>query len=428
MKKVIIISYFFPPANFVGSQRSEAWAKHLHKTGVYPIIITRNWNDNQSSITEEVTNNQYSIETTKEFEVRRLPYKRSLRDKCAKYALLRPIQKVLTLWELVMSNYFIKALPYSNFYKEAHSLLSSDDQIAGIITSGRPFQSFFIGSKLKNKFPQLKWIPDYRDEWNTRSTNKPQGVISNFLSKLENISENKWTANADFFISVSDTWVKNISSKINKKGVIIKNGYDGEISIKKNTTNSKKFTILYIGTLYPYQPIEIFIEALKELPNVTKEKLKIYFIGTSPSNKAEQRLINLTDGEDSLFKLIPRIPITELKLYLEKSDIALATSYNTLKGCIPVKVYDYFVNGIPILLTPSDDDLLADFIKTTNSGFVISTKEELKIQLQNWVIDKENGKTINYTPNLDVGKHYSREHQTSLLGKLLASDFNSELP
>jgi len=43
MKKILVISYFYPPCNLTASQRTESWAKYLHNSGFYPIIITRKW-------------------------------------------------------------------------------------------------------------------------------------------------------------------------------------------------------------------------------------------------------------------------------------------------------------------------------------------------------------------------------------------------
>ena len=62
MKKVLIISYFYPPANFVGGQRTAAWAKYLHEYGYYPIIITRHWNEGQTDLVDKVKNNKLEIE------------------------------------------------------------------------------------------------------------------------------------------------------------------------------------------------------------------------------------------------------------------------------------------------------------------------------------------------------------------------------
>ena len=51
MKRVLIISYFFPPGNFAGSYRIKAWADQLQKFGYYPIVVTRHWAENETDYT-----------------------------------------------------------------------------------------------------------------------------------------------------------------------------------------------------------------------------------------------------------------------------------------------------------------------------------------------------------------------------------------
>ena len=62
MKKVVILSYFFPPANFVGAERTAFWAKYLKEFDIYPIIITRCWNDNETDVFSQLKSNNYKRE------------------------------------------------------------------------------------------------------------------------------------------------------------------------------------------------------------------------------------------------------------------------------------------------------------------------------------------------------------------------------
>ena len=41
MKKILIISYFFPPCNLTASQRVSSWAKYLNKSGYYFLDIPK---------------------------------------------------------------------------------------------------------------------------------------------------------------------------------------------------------------------------------------------------------------------------------------------------------------------------------------------------------------------------------------------------
>ncbi|MFM7666825.1 MAG: glycosyl transferase family 1, partial [Bacteroidota bacterium] len=54
MKKVLIISYFFPPCNLTASNRIAGWKKHLPEFGIYPIIVTRNWTGSELTAEERL--------------------------------------------------------------------------------------------------------------------------------------------------------------------------------------------------------------------------------------------------------------------------------------------------------------------------------------------------------------------------------------
>lgn len=426
MKKVIIISYFYSPSNFVGAERTKYWAENLYKSGIYPIIITRNWNEGQKDIVEKVVNNELKIEKNEHFEVHYLPYNQSLRDKLSAYPSLKMIQKFLSLMELIFSNYFLSYISYSNFYKYIERLLTNEKGIKVVIASGRPFQSFFFGYKLKKKFDYLSWIPDYRDEWNTHQNNHFQsGILGKFLKVLEQRSELKWTSNADYFISVSEYWVNSIGQFINKPGVVIKNGYE-KLDFIADKTNSKTLRIVYAGTMYPSQDISIFINACKKvIINKPKLKLEVVFIGIEMVPEVVSKLKELTSEFDEYFFFYNRMNKTELNLELEKADLLLLTGFSEVKGWYPVKLFQYYSTGKPILMVPSDNDVMQEFIEGTNSGYIAKSEEDCIDILSQLIELKFNGQNLRKEINTQFGEQFSREYQTKLLGNKL-TNFNQK--
>ena len=252
MQKILIISYYFPPSNFVGGERTNGWAKNLHEFGFYPIIITRKWNENQTDI-NGVKNNNLEINDYETHQVHRLPIKNGLKSIISKYPQLFIFRKILTFFELFFSNFFVSSLPFSNFYNYSREILIKDKSIKLVLISGRPFQAFQIGHKLKNEF-DIIWVPDYRDEWNSHNNICKKKITAKLFSYLEMKSEAKWLSNADFFLSVSDSCVSSINKLINKKGFVVMNGYDQIIKPKlKEKKISNTLIITYAGTLYNYQ-------------------------------------------------------------------------------------------------------------------------------------------------------------------------------
>ncbi len=420
MQKVLIISYFFPPCKFVGAERTEYWAKNLHKYGFYPIIITRNWNNEQIEITDKVEENTFKHKLYKNYEVYELPYKRTMRDRLAKYLYLKLIQKGLTFIESVLSHFFIKYLPYYNFYRQADLVLSKTDDINYIINSVSPFNSIFISYSLKKKYPDKKFIIDFRDEWTTRSTSLPKNILEKILFYLNRKSEVLWTSNLDYFITVSKKWKENIKNLTNLEGIVIKNGHDYfnfKTDLSSKSTN--KLKIIYVGTLYPYQKIELFISAVKKIESKYPRSIQVDFYGTEIKNNQNEKLKVLVKNFENVFSINKRVNKTELISELQKADVGLLTAYHNLQGCLPVKIFDYLYFGLNIFLCPSDNDEMEHFIAKTNSGISVQTEDECYDELLNFLKLKKKNTDIKRKIDIKFLNEYSRNHQTLLFSEFL---------
>jgi hypothetical protein len=421
LKKVLIISYFFPPANFVGAERTESWYKFLPEHRIFPIIITRQWNENQRDLVDYVIDNKLAITKTEQGEIHRLPFYNSLRDKIAnQYPKLFLVQKLLTLLELVLSNFFIKALPYANFYSYSKKYLKENPDIKYVICSGRPFQTFFIGYLLKKDFPYLKWIPDYRDEWGSHQNQPTRNFIQRILHQLELRSELKWTSNSSFFLSVSDYWVKSISQLNKRPGYTIKNGYTPVPNKTMiSNKNHEQLTISYLGTLYSTQRIEIFIRAVIELVQSAVFPIQVNFIGIEIDPTQKAKVLQLIKGYESVFQVKDRMNKTELESYYSSADLLILTGFDNVKGWYPVKLFDYYQKEIPILLCPSDKDVIEQFIVETNTGFIANNEQACKEVLLSCIKQKQQQEEIKKNINYSAGETYSRAHQAKLLADII---------
>ena len=313
----------------------------------------------------------------------------------------------------------MQSIHYNNFYHFAKRLLKTDDNIIAVITSGRPFQLFHIGYELKKEFKKIKWIPDYRDEWTTRKTRVKEGILNKFIFNLELRSETKWTSKASFFTTVSNEWKNNISSLINKQGFVVKNGYNSILDFQKNKQN--KLSIAYLGTLYPYQEINPIIDTIIEIHTKHKYEIEMKFIGISTVPEMEIKISTKIKNHHHLFKIIPRISGLQLHEELKNIDIGYLTAYNNLSGCIPVKLYDYISYKIPMVLYPSDNDVMEHLIEKANLGYVINNKKELYNILISLILTKKTSKAIAYKPKKEELQEYSRQFQAKLFSEYIKS-------
>lgn len=414
MKKVLIISYFFPPANFVGGDRVAAWFKHLQTEGYYPIIVTRCWNEGQSDVIGKLEHNEYSVERIGNGEIHRIPLPRDLRNK-----MDGPIRKLLTLRRLLGRNTDAPVNEFKTIYDKCVDLLKEDPEIKTVIASGRPFESFQIGYLLKKEF-DITWIPDYRDEWNTHLAPANESWIWRKIHKQERTFEKVWTSNADHFLSVSPAWVTRIGDFIQKEGTVIMNGYDQLIEQPEDkTTSHPALHLLYAGSLYAAQNIELLVSTVNKLQKEGRS-IQMTFIGTEMMPDQLERLETLTKGMKDI-SFVKRLSKVELQNYQQKADVLVMTAFENVDGWLPVKMFDYYASGKPILVCPSDHDVIDDFIAKTNCGVCINEAQALENQLNNWCTLKEKGSAICFERNLKEGEKYSREYQSKLLAKLLRS-------
>lgn len=413
-KKILLISYFFPPANFVGAQRTAFWAENLHKQGYYPIVITRQWNENQTTLTEKVVNNELEVEKCDGYEVHRLPYKESLRDRLDRKGKYKLLQKALTLKEIVLSNFSIAALPYSNFYAYAKSLIQSDSEIGIVIASGRPFQSFAIGHQLKKDFPNIHWIPDYRDEWTTHLTITQHS----FLRFFEKKSELKWTSNSSLFIGTSSSWVNRISHYLYKPGKVVINGFVmPEKSVEQIRNEGSVLDLIYAGSVYNNQSFDVFFESVGSIKN----EVKVTFIGIEHNQNKKKEIEQLAKQYELHVSFRDKCDSNTLKAYYSEADLLFLTELENHSDWLPVKLFDYFQTGKPILLCPSDNDVMGEFIRKTNSGYIANTVEECKQILKELLDKKQRGESIAFERNMEEAYFYSREYQTKKLAEILDS-------
>lgn len=408
----------------MGGDRIYFWAKYLNKFGYFPVVVTRQWNSNQSDLTDKIDSNVYTREAYDSHEVIRLPYNRTLRDRLNDHPnnkLLSIFRKTLSLAELILSNFFVRAIPYNNFLDEAVKLINTEQNYHCVIASGRPFQLFYIASVVK-KMTGLNWVADYRDEWNTHYNRTPKSLLEKIVYKLEYHSEKKWVNSASAIISVSDHWTQKVSDFTGKKGFTVMNGYEPSDYIKLNNhTSTDSFVITYNGSLYASQPIEVFIAAAKKFIDTYAKRIniRVNFTGIAVMPDQQIRVQVLIEGYEQYFNLSKRIPKQEVISQQASSDLLLATGYNDVKGWYPVKIFEYYACGVPVLLCPSDNDVLAQFIHETNCGYVVKSVNDCYNLLCELASKKLEGIPQQLNVDEQNALKYTREFQTGQLAKAL---------
>jgi N-acetyl sugar amidotransferase len=410
-----------------GANRPYGWAKYLNKSGYYPIIITRRWDyeiRNPVDILRK-TGNDIIHEKNDEFEVYYLPYKQNFRDHFfVKYGETKFvfIRKFLTLVELVFQNFTNYLIPFKNIYSFADSYLSKNKDVRIIIATGAPFVLFKFAYYLNKK--HLKpWIADYRDDWFTDELNFNLQRINKLLRKLESRSERKWVGSTIYHTAVSPHSVLKNSRFLNKEGFTIHNGYFFEDRLNSVHFNLyDQFTICFIGTLYPTQKIEIFLDGFIAFieKNHRRVKIKLLFPGLAFDLVQKQRLANYLKGYESFFEITERVPKKDIIEIQNRTHVFLYCAHD-VKGVIGSKIYDYIGLKKPVIFSPSDKDIIENIFTETGVGIICNDAISVCHAIEKLDVEFSNGKYYCPQVNEERINYYSRQSQTKILAGLFDS-------
>ena len=172
MKKVLIITYYWPPAGGPGVQRWLKFVKYLPEFGIEPIVYcpqNPNYPIIDTSMVSEVSSKLEVIQKpiNEPYKLAQLVSK-SKTSKLSK-GIINGEKKQTILEQILLfirGNFFIPDARVS-WVKPSVSFLYDyikTHKIDTIITTGPPHSLHLIGLQLK-RMHQLKWITDFRDPW-----------------------------------------------------------------------------------------------------------------------------------------------------------------------------------------------------------------------------------------------------------------------
>ena len=421
MKKVLIISYFYPPCNLTAANRVGYWSQHFINHDIYPIIISRRWDNHIRSfddISLETNDKELKVKDSKK-TIYYIPKKLTLRDKLLnfnskKYSFIR---KFLTFLEIIVNNLHIKLSFNYEFYKKAVNILELDNSINTVIVSAMPFNDFFIGYKLKKKFPKINWIADYRDEWTSLTNNIT--LKEKLLNKYDKFFEKKWVSTARCFLYVDTTYVEKIKkSSNNPNGIVIRNGFlSNEKLIRKLKNNCLVFT--FSGTLYENQNIECFAKAIEEFSYKNSNVfIEINFLGSTINHKEKisKKIFAAFSKCNVKLNITERLTKKELFRYYEKTNFFLMFPFKNKNGILPTKVLNYLPLETPILFYPTDNGAIDNLIKSIEFGHSIGHRKQLYNILENEVLKKNKRSLHGYSSKVSK---FSAERQLVKLSSLI---------
>lgn len=431
-KKILIITYYWPPSGGSGVQRWLKFVKYLPQFGWEPFVFT------PQNPTFAIRDESLLNDVPPEAEVIHFPIWEPYEAffKLSKLFGNRPTAKPTSLvstskpslfqsistW--IRGNLFIPDPRRFWINPSVHFLhqFLKDNEIETIVTTGPPHSMHLIGLKLKRKFPNLRWLADFRDPWSD------WGLLDSLrVGRLARMYhrrlEAQVLAESDDILTITPFYVKRFEALSNRPVHLITNGFDEMNFENIRYRKAERFLIRHVGIVNEKCNPRPFMQAVAQLcitdPGFGR-LVQIEFIGEV--HPAFRAFVSESETMKRITVFTGNIPHQQLMdLYGSSSLLLLIlTGYKDAEGFLPGKLFEYLATGLPILAVGPTQGDAAALLKETRAGEMIDSSDitslhrNLLQQFESW---KEHPEPLIRKAGV---KSYSRRDVTRRLADLLA--------
>lgn len=373
MKKILLISYYYPPLNDVGSLRALGFSKYLPMYGWKPFVLSvKNPDKNFCLIGKE--KRPQGVEVF---------YSRSLLNLMGIMGKLNGIAtRLFRVFGVCLKrnmftdlfcipDIFIGWIPLTIL--KGFKLIKKNN-IDVIYVSCKPFSSALIGASLR-KLTGKPLIVDLRDPIIV-SFNDDRSITYNFNKRANKAIEKRVLKKVDKLIFVTKTTEQQYLSKysfLEGKTAQIYNGFFSDLLPKGKIKPFDKFTIVYVGNFYiNYSDSELIFEALQKLiqeERVPKTDIRFCYMGQNiewfRENREAYRLNGIVDCKGLVLRQ------KSIEALCKASVIYL----RIVKDMISTKLYEGLSTGNPILAPISNEEVI-NIIKKYSPHSVVTKSND----------------------------------------------------
>ena len=397
-RRVLMITYDFPPSRTAASVVCEQMTRYLPRYGWEPIVLTvreRYFADGQPLVAQPFPP---VVIRTRVIPHPLVIYKRlkrwlgpraqngdgaptahtSLREKGllrrSALSVLR-VPDEYTGWILPAVAAGMRAIRRYGIEQVVSSSPHSTGQLVGLALS---------------RLRGLPWTAHFQDPWTHPWRRwRESGVVTDLSARLETALERMVLRRADVVACVTDphtNWLRQRYPQVANKFITIPNGFDSDewerLDGARQQTGQDKFVITYAGSLYLQRsPLPLFraLRSLIDSGDIVREDIQVDLIGQCDVAEGAR----VTDIAASC-ALLGNVRVTGLLdraatlLRMAQSNLLLLLAEGwTLQ--IPLKTYEYLRAGRPILALTSTG-AVADLLSSAGGAWVVDPTDQAGIR------------------------------------------------
>ncbi|MCW5910725.1 MAG: glycosyltransferase family 4 protein [Cyclobacteriaceae bacterium] len=378
-KRVLIVTYYWPPSGGSGVQRWLKFVKYLAQKGWEPYVFTPE-NPHVTIRDASLLNDIPPQAEVIHFPIWE-PYKAFNRLTSAfSGKKMQQVDFVATgkkslfqkfgMW--VRGNFFV---PDARLFwiKPSVEYLTEFVQrnnIDKVITTGPPHSVHLIGRGLKRKNATLKWVADFRDPWSEWDLLDTL-YASSLARKRHQRMERSVLQEADLVLTVTPYYVKQFLQLGGRNVQLITNGFDEDDFRSTEHQRTVKFTIRHIGgvdELRDPRPAMLAIRQLCEQDPDFRRSVQVEFVGSV--NASFKKFVEQDKLLAGCVTFVSQVPHNELLNLYGSTDVLLLVLAHAAhaSGNIPGKLFEYLASGNEIIGVGASEGDSAVIIKNAGAG------------------------------------------------------------
>jgi glycosyltransferase involved in cell wall biosynthesis len=435
LRKVLIITYYWPPSGGSGVQRWLKFVKYLPEFGWKPVVFTP---ENPSF---DIRDESLLRDVPSEAEVLRFPIWEpyaafaKLSGLFSRKKSLKPTDLVATtggglfqklaMW--IRGNFFVPDPRVFWVRPSVRYLLDYIERksIRTIITTGPPHSLHLIGLRLKEKNPNLRWLADFRDPWSEWGLLDSLNVGERARRHHRDL-EDQVLRKADEIITITPFYKKRFEQLSGRNVILLTNGFDKSDFADVVHTRTNTFMIRHVGIINEKcdpRPLMTVLDGLIRTNKDFSDCVRIEFIGeVHPEFKT---FVTSSPSLSARTEFKGNIPHRELlRVYGSSSVLLLVlTGYKDAQGYLPGKLFEYLATGIPVVGIGPENGDAAMVLRESGGGVMIDEKNTETIR-KTWInlfAEWKKGTAGTVSNNQSVDK-LSRREITRQLADLLGQE------
>ena len=416
--RVLVISARYPPYATVGAIRVSKLTKYLDRAGANVQVLTLDRDpDVKQGLDVEIEAHRVHRARYRDLNapVRRIMggesrvqehgYAVSTRRRSVKVlaATVRDLYRVFVHWPDAKGGWIRPAVRHAS-----RRFDHSPPQV--VYASSPPFSTAVIAAKLAKRW-DAKLVVEFRDPWATFPSN---GLYSTIRRWADLRIEARVLRHAAGLVTVTEPWKQQLQTVYGKPVAIIPNGFDPALlevstSGREQKSQTDRFELVYTGNILSGHPIERVLEAIAELPESSRRRIRVVIAGRSlgPTRAVAEAL-----GIEDVIDFRGPLPHAQTVRLQQDADALLLLDRDLQDwGGIPAKSFEYFASGHPILCVARPESHLAHWVDFDPATRVAWTDDEIRTALRAMMAFEVPHREV--AVDVPPLREFNRQHQAS---------------